>query len=263
VYRVRVVGRDELAYVGQTGRNLRERLRGLGAGLHAAEMPFNDPHTAAPKLWSYRDGDGIEFEVSAAESTLPKNDRMGLECWLVWRYRQDQGRSTLCNFGRLHPRYVSSRNRSSGVRGRKLNPTEPDNSGGTSVAPLTRRGTSGSRDWMGLDWSEPFPLDKPSVKAVTRGPGVYRLSNGTHGVVYIGQSLSLSVRLRTHADVDWGETTKFAFATLPVVCTETQLLEVENDIIGGYFDEFRAAPRFQFGRRTPEELSSDVGTSGQ
>jgi hypothetical protein len=51
VYRVRVAGRDELAYIGQTGRNLNERLRGLGAGLHAAEIPFNDPHTAAPKLW--------------------------------------------------------------------------------------------------------------------------------------------------------------------------------------------------------------------
>src|SRR5262249_7264188 len=74
VYRVRVVGRDELAYIGQTGRDLNERLRGLGSGLHAAEMPFNDPHTAAPKLWSYRNGDGIHFEASAAESTLSKND---------------------------------------------------------------------------------------------------------------------------------------------------------------------------------------------
>jgi hypothetical protein len=262
VYRVRVVGRDELAYIGQTGRNLNERLRGLGSGLHADKMPFNDPHTAAPKLWSYRDGDRVEFEASAAESTLSKNDRMGLECWLVWHYRQEKGRSTLCNFGRLHPRYVTSRNRSTGVRGRKLEPAEPDNTGGTSLPPLRQRGTAGSRDWMGLSWSEPLPLDKPSVKAVPRGPGVYRLSNGTNGVVYIGQSMSLSARLRTHADADWGEAPTFAFATVPDGYTETQLLEVENDFIAGYFDEFRAAPVFQFGATTPAEPASDAGTSG-
>jgi hypothetical protein len=218
-------------------------------------------HGKRVQLWSYRDGDGIEFEASAAESTLSKYDRMGLECWLVWRYRQDKGRSTLCNFGRLHPRYVTSRNRSTGIRGRKLNPDEPDNTGGASVSPLARRGTSGSRDWMGLSWSDQMPMDKASVRAVRRGPGVYRLSNGTNGVVYVGQSLSLFARLRTHAKVDWGAATTFSFATMPDDFTESQLLEVENDIIAGYFDEFRAAPFFQFGTTTPAEPHSEAGAS--
>lgn len=262
VYRVRVVGRNELAYIGQTGRNLTERLRGLGSGLHAAEMPYNDPHTAAPKLWSYRDGDGVEFEASAAETPLPKNDRMGLECWLVWRYRQDVGRSTLCNFGRLHSRYTTSRNRSTGVRGRRLNPDEPDNTGGASVPPLMLRGTAGSRDWMGLDWSEPQSLNRLTAKSAPGGPGVYRLSSGTNAVVYIGQTLNLPSRLRTHADADWGGATTFAFASLPDNYTETQLLEVENDIIAGYFEEFRSAPLFQFGATTPAEPASDEVSSG-
>ncbi|VTU02434.1 Uncharacterized protein OS=Methanosphaerula palustris (strain ATCC BAA-1556 / DSM 19958 / E1-9c) GN=Mpal_2492 PE=4 SV=1: GIY-YIG [Gemmataceae bacterium] len=262
VYRVRVVGRNELAYIGQTGRNLNERLRGLGSGLYASDMPYNDPHTAAPKLWSYRDGEGFEFEASATESTLPKNDRMGLECWLVWRYRQEKCRSTLCNFGRLHPRYITSRNRTTGQRGRKLNPDEPDNTGGTSVAPLARQGTAESRDWMGLAWSAPLTLDKINAKSVPRGPGVYRLSNGTHGIIYIGQSLNLSSRLRTHADTDWSGLTAFAFASMPESYTETQLLEVENDLIAGYFEEFRAAPLFQFGATTPAEPASDETASG-
>ena len=55
LYRVRVQGRDQLAYVGQTGRDLRERVGMLTRGTLATEMPFNDPHTAAPKLWSFRD----------------------------------------------------------------------------------------------------------------------------------------------------------------------------------------------------------------
>lgn len=85
LYRVRVAGRDQLAYVGQTGRDLRERVGQLARGTLAAEMPFNDPHTAAPKLWSFRAADQLEFEVSVSACDLPKNDRMGLECYLVWR----------------------------------------------------------------------------------------------------------------------------------------------------------------------------------
>lgn len=246
VYRVRVVGRDVLSYIGQTGRNLNERLRGLGSGLLAAEMPFNDPHTATPKLWSYRDGDGFEFEASAAETDLTKNDRMALECWLVWRYRQVQGRSTLCNFGRLHPRYVTSRNRSTNLRGRKLNPDEPDNTGGESVHPLIRHGNPVSADWMGLSWSAFTSLDRTSVRTASRGPGLYRLSTEA-GVVYLGQSLNVADRLRTHTDTAWGTPLVYSFCTMPTDSTPTQLLEVENDLIAGYFDEYQAAPAHQFG----------------
>jgi hypothetical protein len=47
----RIRARDEriLAYVGQTGRSLRERLRSL-RGVYAPEMPYRDPHTAAGAL---------------------------------------------------------------------------------------------------------------------------------------------------------------------------------------------------------------------
>jgi hypothetical protein len=108
LYRVRVAGRDQLAYVGQTGLNLRTRVAALVRGTLAAEMHFNDPHTAAPKLWSFRDADGMAYEVSVTPCDLPKNDRMGLECLLVWQYRREAGGSPLCNFGRLHPRYTTS-----------------------------------------------------------------------------------------------------------------------------------------------------------
>ena len=30
MYRIRIVDREEMAYIGQTGRNLNERIRGLG-----------------------------------------------------------------------------------------------------------------------------------------------------------------------------------------------------------------------------------------
>lgn len=43
LYRVRVQGQPVFAYIGQTGRSLRERLGDLRRNTHAREMPFNDP----------------------------------------------------------------------------------------------------------------------------------------------------------------------------------------------------------------------------
>jgi hypothetical protein len=64
-YRVRAVNAQELFYVGETGRNLRERLSDLRRNTMKDKMPYNDPHTAAPSLWAWRDAEGIDFECSA------------------------------------------------------------------------------------------------------------------------------------------------------------------------------------------------------
>jgi hypothetical protein len=55
LYRIRISGQPALAYIGQTGRDLRQRLGDLRRNTLAATMPFNDPHTAAPSLWAWRD----------------------------------------------------------------------------------------------------------------------------------------------------------------------------------------------------------------
>jgi hypothetical protein len=65
LYRVRVVGQRVLAYVGQTS-DLRQRLGHLCA-LYGDEIPYSDPHTAAPCLWVLRIVEGAEFEFSVAE----------------------------------------------------------------------------------------------------------------------------------------------------------------------------------------------------
>ena len=57
LYRIRAVGIGELFYIGQTGRNLRERLGDLRRNTMQTQMPFNDPHTAAPSLWAWRDAE--------------------------------------------------------------------------------------------------------------------------------------------------------------------------------------------------------------
>ncbi len=64
-YRVRIVGRDALTYVGQTGRDLRERTRALAshAGSSADEPRWNDPQTAAPVLTKLPPRDGTPVGI--------------------------------------------------------------------------------------------------------------------------------------------------------------------------------------------------------
>jgi hypothetical protein len=252
LYRVRVAGRDELAYVGQTGRDVKQRAAALARGTLAAEMPWNDPHTAAPKLWSYRHAEGLAYEASGAACALADNDRIGTECYLVWRYRLEAGRSPLCNFGRLHPRYTTARNRGTGVRGRRLDDGEPDNGGGASLPGLVPRGTPGAADWMGLAWSPVAPLTAAAVGAsVPAGSaGLYQLVGPSGDVAYIGQSAGLRARLVTHARSGLVEVYGFSFTVVDPPPTGAQLLELESDLIAAHVAQTGHAPALQFGLRS-------------
>ncbi len=55
-----------------------------------------------------------------------------MESYLLYRYRQERGESTLCNFGRFHPRYRKSTNRKENLRGGKLEEGQRDNPAGGS-----------------------------------------------------------------------------------------------------------------------------------
>jgi hypothetical protein len=53
LYRLRRVGASCLDYIGQTGSGAMSLCKRLAmqAGVYADEMPYTDPHTAAPALW--------------------------------------------------------------------------------------------------------------------------------------------------------------------------------------------------------------------
>lgn len=195
-------------------------------------MPFNDPHAATPRLWSYRVAEGLHFEASAADVALPRPARLGLESRLVWEYRREAGASPLCNFGRMHPRHTAPRNRSTGVRGRRLGDEEPGVGYGPSVPALVPGGRPGDPGWMGLAWSHPTPLAAAGGTAPL-GPGVYLLLVADVGVMYIGQSTALDARLQGHARQARRAGATYA-ACLREGHTATQLLEVENNLIGAY-----------------------------
>ena len=117
--------------------------------------------------------------------------------------------------------------------------------------------------WMGLLWSPLYPLTKAENFRASREAGVYQLFDASSSqLLYIGQSSNLLSRLSTHAiSAIGGPPIVFTFSALPDVQLEHQLLEIENDLIGGYYHLAKQPPGFQFAKtrltakvpRLPEE----------
>lgn len=236
-------------YIGQTGRTLRKRLTELSMYQKTPDlMPYNDPHTAAPSLWAWRDATGLDFECSGTPlpTTMDARMREVIECYLLWRYRLEYGSSTLCNFGRFHPNYQKSKGRSSKFRGGRLPEGTTNPAGGPSLPPLCPLGSPCSADWMTLNWNEFRALRRPLD--IPRQPGLYRITNTENDdVLYIGQSANLRTRLSEHAQKNWGETgAAYSYATCSLDILPHQLKEWENDLIAGYYAKEKRAPLYQF-----------------
>jgi len=251
VYRVRPVGQSRLVYIGQTGRSVRGRLGDLCRTTlrNPLIMPFDDPHTAAPSLWALKEAEGMDFECSGAPVAVPKQVREAMECYLLWQYRLESGESTLCNHGRFHPRYLKSGVRKSGVVGRRLHDEDPINpAGGPSAAPLQPQGHPADSAWAGREWSNLRPLTPRNIVSIPPRPGLYKLlAAGCQEALYIGQSRNLRSRLSSHSRKPWrDETVLFSFSALANNTLPHQLRELENDLIGAYYEQTCKAPVFQF-----------------
>ncbi len=251
LYRVRPLGKEVLMYIGETQRSVRERLNELRHNLKdKKQMPWNDPHTAAPSLWAWRDAEVYVFECSAAPLHVSRNERKGWESYLLASYRQQCGESTLCNFGRFHKRYRKSTNRKKGIRGRKLENFEPDNpAGGLSCPPLQIKGKPGDQDWMSLAWSKKEQLNKENIKKIPKTNGLYLLfEENSEDILYIGQSTNCSNRLAEHSRKILNEKKLyFSLVIFKKTLLPYNLLELENDLIGNYFQTYQTTPLFQFG----------------
>lgn len=125
LYRVRIESQETLAYIGQTGRSLRERVRTLANKTQQDSSPWNDPHTAAACLWAWKKEEDVSYSVSVAVTALSTVDRQCLEDQLLFRYRQEKGRSTLANHGHFHPKWIRPSSKSKGRSMQKhLSPVE-------------------------------------------------------------------------------------------------------------------------------------------
>ena len=284
LYRIRPAGKDFLMYIGETRRTLHQRLNELRQSLRNKDlMPWNDPHTAAPSLWAWRDAESerssdledekrhqtsssaerssdleekkspsglFEYECSATPLNASQAVRRGTESFLLYRYRQEYGESTLCNFGRFHKRYRKSTNRRENLRGGKLEESQKDNpAGGPSISPLKVIGRPGDPDWMGLHWAERKTLSSDTIAHVAPGPGLYLLFDTNSGeIFYIGQSGNCQKRLLDHSRNSWhGKVLQFSSYIDNKIVLPHNLKELENDLIGNFFEIYRKVPEYQFG----------------
>jgi hypothetical protein len=265
LYRIRRVGQSFLDYVGQTGKGemtLRKRL-GMQRGIYAAEMPYTDPHTAAPSLWALRQAAGVEFEVSVASVPGCVAWRKGLEALAVALHRQEFGRSPTVNFGRMPAgfRKSSGNNRRLAETGRRFrggmcNTDEPHHAPGTPPAG-TLTGDPADDGWCGHAWSTWLPLDLATALPPPTATGLYRIRAAAgDGLLYIGEGL-VSARLIAH----WRKSRRPGYPQGDVFGSAGQLecswvlnaswlshqrLELECDLIGAHLLATANVPLAQF-----------------
>lgn len=248
LYRIRHPAYDRLVYVGETGRSTRGRVGSLARGTYADEMPYRDPHTAAPTLWAIRQEHGPELEVSwvAPNRAADKQARKGTEAALIAVHRRDVGESPVANFGRMIPGYKQSSYSRDEFRGGPLaaDETEANTATGTELLPWTAHDRPLSEGWMGLDWSKRIPLSDVHGE-IPDSSGVYRIWRDGTPLEYIGQSSNLKGRIYQHRRDRDGPLT-VTFAQVARADASHKLLEIETELIGAHWLACGATPRDQF-----------------
>ena len=262
IYRVRAIGGNEIFFIGSTGRSLRERIGDLYRNImkDATQMPFNDPHTAAPTLWAWRDDTHIDFECSALALSSQENLEI-LVHYFLWHYRLERGDSTLANYGRSHPQYTKSSNRSTGRRGHRLPEGSSNPAVGPSLEPLQLEGTPFDTNWMGLEWNEYYSLTNGNFKNIASSPGAYKvIDTDTKELLFIGSTPNLRKRLPDLKLKSWNcPYPAVAFALQSPHLRSYQLAEMESDLLGAYYEQTKKPPKVQFG--TPQADTDTITQS--
>lgn len=263
LYRIRRVGRTDLDYIGQTGMRLGQRLAML-RGLYADEMPYRDPHTAAPALWALRHATACDFEVSVAPVDGSTQWRKGLEALAISLYRQEHGCSPTVEFGRVPEGYLaSSSNNSRLVKAGKRfrggpRPGLVDASHASSIPPVgPLGGDPQAPDWAGHAWSAWTSLDAGSLRSIPAGNGLYRLrGDDDRTLLYIGQGRVpdrplahlAKLRIAEHPQAAiFGSHQRFECSwVLNGEWLSHQRLELENDLIAAHLLQLGDVPVAQF-----------------
>ena len=265
LYRIRRFNIDELDYIGQTsGKNmdLRKRL-GMLKGIFNDEMPYRDPHTVAPALWSLKNKYNCNFEVSVSPIENTKTWIKGMEALALSLYRVEKNKSPNFNFGRMPLGYKmsSSNNSKLVIAGKRFR-------GGICEEKLLchELGMKPSGDlvsniiessWCGLCWSEWSSLENTLAEIKDKSIGLYRIKKKNESVLlYIGQGF-IKDRLKNHSikhnisghnqseifsPIDELE---FSWVTIDTKFSH-HLLELENDLIASHILMTKQIPAGQF-----------------
>jgi hypothetical protein len=255
LYRARDASSKTILYVGETGAKsgLGGRISQLRTCLRD-EMPYADPHTAAPALWAYLADGGGPIEISFAIFEGNKQTRMSHEAVLISQLRDSVGESPLASFGRMPNGWLKStgnnkRLTNSGKRHRgKRDDSQIRNSSMTSS--LDRDKSPIDSNWGSLNWAT--WNTQPPIEAFN---GIYRIRQSSQStLVYIGEGI-VSDRLRAHVNKGlnphhqqfefFSPNLQFSWVSTPEL-TSTQRKELENDLIASHFLFTGLCPPAQF-----------------
>lgn len=249
LYRVRHLNRTGLAYVGETGRSVRGRVRALARGAFAEKMPYRDPHVGAPCMWAICQEHGMDFEVSYAtpEEASDKATRKSIEAALIASYRRAENESPTGAFSRIIPGCKMSTYRRKEERGGPLSEGDSEPYSIPGIPPLDWKsyGKPTGRDWMGLNWSGSKPLTDVGTK-IPAEDGVYRIWNSDSPLPleYIGESANLRSRLRTHSR-NRRDDLLYSYASPESLDAKHKRLEAETDLIGAHWITVKEPPSDQ------------------
>jgi predicted GIY-YIG superfamily endonuclease len=253
LYRIRhrTEERDHLEYIGESG-DTRRRIQSLARGVYAEEMPYRDPHTAAPCLWAVRDDVGSALQVSYTTPSKAEDElhRKGIEAALIALHRRETNRSPTANFGRIIGGYRQSSYsyNDPSYKGGLLPSGEHEPNAASGVEPPDWHNWREplAQDWMNLDWSEPYRLAE-RLDANPPDTGVYRIwyEGQESTLAYIGESSNITSRLYNHEQT-FGENALFAYAQQRDLDASYKRQEIETDCIGAYYLAVGEAPLAQF-----------------
>lgn len=248
LYRVRHDVYDGLIYIEGSGRSVRGRIRALTRGIFDEEMPYSDPHTAAPSLWAIANEYGAGFEVSVATPPAAADDRQrkAIEDALVAVHRRETETNLVGNFGRMPPGYEKSTQRGGGDRGGQSDEADRSYREGIDPLPWENPKALTADDWMGLSWSEPIELRAVTGEIPSYG-GVYRLwePETPSPLRYLSETVNLSNRLDSHRRAYDGDLL-VSYAPLTEYVRTFQLKQVETELLGAHWLASRQAPTDQY-----------------
>lgn len=240
-YRIRSSQEKELVYVGQTGRDLRERTRMLSRGVYldTGNSPWNDPHTAASILWAYRHENKFDYELSVASANFNTQDRQCYEDYLLYLHRIQHGKSTLANHGRLHPHWTRPTNKGKGIPAKRLDIAVNYE----SIKSVIFDNNFIDEKWLSLDWSEFKPISS-IINDLPASSGVYRIKM-SENIVYFGESKNLKNRITNHSKNINFENSLVSVHKMTNAYPH-QLKEREADLIGAYYLATGSSPKYQY-----------------
>lgn len=258
-------------YVGHSRTDLHDRIWRMGNEIDSDEMPYRDPHTAAPCLWAIADKYDADFRVcwasidrigeddqqSSFTSTrtigelATVNELVGLKAAYIAGYRFVSRQSPTANFGFMIPGYEQSGPSSSGRRGGKIDQDDVEPSvRDETILTWDQWDDVTSETWMGFEWEthdlgefeDPYP----------EAEGVFRIwQKGTNTLSQVGATTNIRKQVLDAETYDDGTLVSFERRDIGDVSDRQA---VATDLVGAHYLAKDIVPQSSV---TKEDLPED------